>query len=63
MLDYLSRPVVDFEDLEVGDHFKIPFYFDHEMETFIKLPFNKARSLYDGKIEHFGDKYSVWLYE
>lgn len=55
--------VLEFKDISVGDIFKIPSHLDHSMEDFKKLNFNKARSLFNGKVEHFTDLASVWVVE
>jgi hypothetical protein len=33
------------------------------MEEFVKLPFNKARSMINGRVESFPDLASVWVVE
>jgi len=44
---------VDFEDIAIGDKFAIPSFANHSQEVFIKLPFNKAKSQFDGRVEVF----------
>lgn len=55
--------MMNFVDLQVRDMFMIPSGFNHEMECFIKLPFNKARAIEGGRICHFGDFFTVWTFE
>jgi hypothetical protein len=50
----------EFGKLEIGDFFQIPSGLDHEMEEFIKLPFNNARSTQNDRIERFSIHASVW---
>lgn len=57
--------IVDFKDIEVGIKFSIPSIVvdgEHEMECFIKLRHNKAKSLEDNRICHFVDRASCWLF-
>ena len=53
----------DFCDLDVGQEFVIPSDLNHEMERFKKLPFNKAISIDQGRVEHFPDHATVWVVE
>ena len=55
--------MLEFKDLEIGQSFKIPFCLDHEMEEFVKLPFNKAILKETGQIFHFADMSTVWIFE
>lgn len=59
----MEKETVDFETLDVGERFCIPSHLDHGMEWFIKLPFNKARSEEDGRVEHFPDLASCFMFE
>lgn len=52
-----------FGEITVEDCFCIPSGISHKMEWFKKLPFNKAVSLDDGRIEHFVDNATIWLHE
>ncbi len=53
----------EFKDIEINEQFCIPFHLNHEMETFQKLNFNKAKLLLTGEIHHFNDEFSVWKFE
>ena len=50
-----------FGDLEIGEEFMIPSGFSpQEMEAFVKLRFNKARSKETDRVEHFNNTATVW---
>ncbi len=53
--------MLKFSEIEVGENFCIPS--DNKMAWFRKLPFNKAVSLENGKVEHFPDITNIWLHE
>lgn len=61
--DIQGNIISNFEDIDVYGYFYIPSGINHEMEKFIKLPFNKARSLLTNRIEHFVNLASVWHFE
>lgn len=50
-----------FQDLKENSRFAIPSCFNHDFEDFIKLKFNKAKSLLNGRIEHFTDLTAIWI--
>jgi len=52
-----------FQDLQVGDTFCIPFHIDGSFESFIKLPFNKAKCIVFNTIHEFSSQTAVWMFE
>ncbi len=55
--------MLKFAQIKIGENFCIPSGINHEMEWFRKLPFNKAISLEDNRLEHLSNDTSVWLHE
>ena len=55
--------MLKFTQVKIGENFCIPSGNNHEMEWFRKLPFNKAISLENDRVEHFSNDASVWLHE